>query len=74
MSIQIGQDNIEQKDVLKLLGVLIDSDLNFGDHIVQMSKVAFTRQTKVGKLVLENFKMLANTCLHTSNSRQITTR
>ena len=36
-------------------------------------KAAFTRQTKVGKLVLENFKMLANSCLHTSNSRQITT-
>ena len=34
-------------------------------------KAAFTRQTKVGKLVLENFKILANSCLHTSNSRQI---
>ena len=36
-------------------------------------KAAFTWQTKVGKLMLENFKMLANSCLHTSNSRQITT-
>ena len=36
-------------------------------------KAAFTRQTKVGKLVSENFKMLANSCLHTSNSRQIST-
>ena len=35
-------------------------------------KAAFTRQTKVGKLVSENFKILANSCLHTSNSRQIT--
>ena len=35
-------------------------------------KAAFTRQTKVGKLVLENFKKLANSCLDTSNSRQIT--
>ena len=36
------------------------------------SKAAFTRQTKVDKLVLENFRKLANSCLHTSNSRQIT--
>ena len=40
MSIQIEPESIEQKDVLKLLGVLIDSDLNFGDHIAQMSKRA----------------------------------
>ena len=38
-----------------------------------VSKAAFTRQTKVGKLVLENFKKLANSCLHASNSHQITT-
>jgi len=34
-------------------------------------KAAFTRQTKVCKLVLANFKKLANSCLHTSNSRQL---
>ena len=34
-------------------------------------KAAFSRQTKVGKLVLTNFKKLPNSCLHTSNSRQI---
>ena len=32
---------------------------------------AFTRQTKVGKLVLVNIKKSANSCVHTSNSRQV---
>ena len=37
------------------------------------TKAAFTRQTKVGKLVLEtDFKKLTNSFLHTSNSCQIT--
>ena len=40
---------------------------------VKQRKAAFTRQTKVCKLVLANFKKLANSCLHTSNSRQLKT-
>ena len=59
--------------IAQICAYLISKTKSGTVRIVWQSKAAFTRQTKVGKLVLENFKMLANTCLHTSNSRQITT-
>ena len=35
-NIKIGLEDIQQKDKMKLLGVLKDSDLNFRKHITQV--------------------------------------
>lgn len=40
VNIKIGLEDIEQKDEMKLLGVLIDSDLNFSKHIAQVCRKA----------------------------------
>ena len=40
INIKIGLEDIEQKDDMKLLGVLIDSDLNFSKHIAQVCRKA----------------------------------
>ena len=40
VNIKIGLEDIEQKDEMKLLGVLIDSDLNFSIHIAQVCRKA----------------------------------
>ena len=40
INIKIGLEDIEQKDEMKLLGVLIDSDLNFSKHIAQVCRKA----------------------------------
>ena len=40
INIKIGLEDIEQKDDMKLLAVLIDSDLNFSKHIAQVCRKA----------------------------------
>ena len=40
MNIKIGLEDIQQKDEMKLLGVLIDSDLIFSKHIAQVCRKA----------------------------------
>ena len=40
MNIKIGLEDIQQKDEMKLLGVLIDSDLNFSKHIAHVCRKA----------------------------------
>ena len=44
------------------------------NKIWKMSQGPSLKRPSHGKLKLANFKKLANSCVHTSNSRQISTR
>ena len=53
MNIKIGLEDIQQKDEMKLLGDLIDNDLNFSQHIAHVCRKA--RQTRQDKTTLLHY-------------------